>query len=166
MELSYYLHRKNLFVIYAFFVGQMILLGLFYGSIFKLKRDKLFVKRSLVLVLMALGVQYLIDPSQIFKFNLFEITITSLVIVLFGLLHLYNILGKNKEYYYFTIGVIFYLLASTVLFLVGNLTLNLSKDLKYLTWTLNAFLLLVYYLFILYEWKISFSSNKVLKNEI
>ena len=34
---------------------------------------------------------------------------------------------------------------STVLFLIGNLTIGLSDDIKYLSWRLNAFLFIVYY---------------------
>ena len=61
-------------------------------------------------------------------------------------------LTENKEYYYISIGIVFYLLTSTVLFLVGNLSPELSADLKYITWMLNAFLIVVYQLFILYDW--------------
>ncbi|KQB42965.1 hypothetical protein RC62_3128 [Flavobacterium aquidurense] len=160
MEIMYYLHMNNLFAINLFFVGQMIFLGLFYESILKTKKQKFFVKLVITSILLVLFVQYFIEPDQFLKFNLFEITLTSLSIVVFALLHFYNMLSDKKEYYYYTIGVVFYLLTSTVLYLVGNLTSNLGDDLKYLSWRLNAFLILMYYLFILYEWKVSFKSKK------
>lgn len=161
MELMYHLRFNNLFLINIFFIGQMILLGLFYNSILKLKSQKLFVKLSLCLTLLVLVAQFMMDYSQFLKFNLFEITITSLVVVFFALMHLYNILTDTKEYYYITVGLIIYLLVSTVLFLVGNLTIGLSNELKLMTWHLNAFFLLMNQLFILYEWKASFRSKKV-----
>lgn len=157
----YHLRFNNLFLINIFFIGQMILLGLFYNSILKLKSQKLFVKLSLCLTLLVLVAQFMMDYSQFLKFNLFEITITSLVVVFFALMHLYNILTDTKEYYYITVGLIIYLLVSTVLFLVGNLTIGLSNELKLMTWHLNAFFLLMNQLFILYEWKVSFRSKKV-----
>lgn len=160
MEIMYYLHMNNLFAINLFFVGQMIFLGLFYESILKTRNQKIFVKVVITSILLVLFIQYFIEPDQFLKFNLFEITLTSLSIVVFALLHFYNMLSDKKEYYYYTIGVVFYLLTSTVLYLVGNLTSNLSDDLKYLSWRLNAFLILMYYLFILYEWKVSFKSKK------
>jgi hypothetical protein len=160
MEIMYYLHMNNLFAINLFFIGQMIFVGLFYESILKNKKQQLFVKCLIALVLAILLLQYFIDSSEFMKFNLFAITITSLSLVVFALLHFYNMLSDNKEYYYYTIGVIFYLLTSTVLYLVGNLTSDLTDDLKYLSWRLNAFLILMYYLFILFEWKVSFKPNK------
>ena len=129
----------------------MILLGLFYNSLMKLKSQKIFVKTSLIIALSLLTAQYVLDPGEFLKFNLFEIILTSLLIVVYALMHFYNMLTESKQYYYVSVGVICYLLASTVLFLIGNLSLELSNDLKYLSWMLNAFLVFVYQLFILYD---------------
>ncbi|WP_230408831.1 hypothetical protein [Flavobacterium salmonis] len=162
MEWMYHLKLDNLFLINIFVIGQMILLSLFYASILKLKSQAKVVKCSLYFALLVLSVQFFIDPKQFLKFNLFEITLTSLLIVVFALLHFYNMLTEHKTYYYITIGIIFFMLGSTILYLVGNITLTLSKDVKYFSWTLNAFLFLIYQLVILYEWKISFSKKTVL----
>ncbi|RED18888.1 hypothetical protein BD847_4135 [Flavobacterium cutihirudinis] len=163
MEIIYFLRLNNLFLVNIFFIGQMILLGLFYNSLFHLKAQKTFVKATLIIALLILSVQFVIDSSQFLKFNLFEITLTSLLIVVYALLHFYNMLTENKEYYYISVGLVFYLLASTVLFLVGNLSSGLSDDLKFLSWQLNAFLLIIYYLIILFEWIKSFTKIKFLK---
>lgn len=151
MELMYIFRMNNLFVVNIFFIGQMILLGLFYNSLMKLKSQKIFVKTSLIIALSLLTAQYVLDPGEFLKFNLFEIILTSLLIVVYALMHFYNMLTESKQYYYVSVGVICYLLASTVLFLIGNLSLELSNDLKYLSWMLNAFLVFVYQLFILYD---------------
>jgi len=163
MELVYHLGMNNLFLVNIFFIGQMIILGLFYNSLFHLKAQKVFVKTTLIIALMILGIQFILDSSQFLKFNLFEITLTSLLIVVFALVHFYNMLTESKRYYYVSMGIVFYLLASTVLFLIGNLSTGLSADLKYLSWQLNAFLLIVYYLIILFEWLQSYSKKKVYK---
>lgn len=151
MELMYIFRMNNLFVVNIFFIGQMILLGLFYNSLMKLKSQKIFVKTSLIIALSLLTAQYVLDPGEFLKFNLFEIILTSLLIVVYALMHFYNMLTESKQYYYVSVGVICYLLASTVLFLIGNLSLELSNDLKYLSWMLNALLVFVYQLFILYD---------------
>jgi hypothetical protein len=165
MEWMYHLKLDNLFVINIFVIGQMILLSLFYASILKLKSQKKIVKWSLCFALLILIIQFFIDYKQFLKFNLFEITLTSLLIVVFALLHFYNMLTEPKTYYYITIAIIFFMLGSTILYLVGNLTLSLSNDVKYLSWTFNAFLFLIYQLVILYEWKVSFSKKSVLKTK-
>ncbi|MFW0738991.1 hypothetical protein [Flavobacterium sp. T12S277] len=166
MELLYRFQIENLFLVNVYFIGQMVLLGLFYKSILGIKRQKVFVNWSLALMLLILVVQCLIKPDQFFKFNLFVITATSLLSVVYALLHFYNMLTDDRQYYYFTVGLSSYLLVSTVLFIVGNLTLGLSDDLKYFTWRLNAFFVLLYYLFILYEWKVSFNPKKKINNEL
>lgn len=163
MEIMYHLKINNLFAVNIFFIGQMILLGLFYNSLFSLKSQKIFVKFSLLISLMILVLQFVLDSDQFLKFNLFEITLTSLIIVVFALVHFYNMLTENKRFYYVNFGVVFYLLASTVLFLIGNLSVGLSNDLKSLIWSLNAFLIVVYQFFILYEWKVSFSRRDLLE---
>lgn len=159
MELMYHLKINNLFVVNIFFIGQMILLGLFYNSLMEIKSQKIFVKTSLIISLLVLTIQFATNSSEFFKFNLFAINLTSLIIVVFALVHFYNMLTESKSFYYFSIGIVFYLLASTVLFLIGNLSLGLSNDLKYLTWRLNAFFIVIYQFTILYEWIKSFSKK-------
>lgn len=162
MELMYHLGMTNLVVVNIFFIGQMILLGIFYNSLTQIKSQKIFIKISLVIALLVLAIQFSMDSREFTKFNLFEITLTNLLTVIFALFHFYNMLTESKSYYYTSIGLVFYLLASTVLYLIGNLSLGLSDDLKYLTWQLNNCLLLCYQFCILYDWIKSFSSKGVL----
>lgn len=153
------LHHSNLIVMNLFFIGDLIIVGLFYVSILKRKKQKTVIKSCIVLTLFALLIQLVMDPSQLFKFNLFEITLASLILVGFALVHLYNMLTEKKEYYYFTIAVILYMTSSTILYLIGNLTINLSENYKFISWGINAFLIIIYQLLILYEWKVSFAKK-------
>lgn len=162
MELLYQLGMTNLVVVNIFFIGQMIILGIFYNSLTQVKSQKIFIKIGLALALLVLGIQFSIDSSEFLKFNLFEITLTNLLIVIFALFHFYNMLTENKTYYYISVGLVFYLLASTVFYLIGNLSLGLSDDLKYLTWQLNNFLVVCYQFFILYDWIKNFSPKRTL----
>jgi hypothetical protein len=159
MEVLYLLHQSNLIVMNLFFIGDLILIGLFYVSILKGKKQKTVVKSCIGVALLFILMQLVFDPSQLFKFNLFEITLCSLLLVGFALVHLYNMLSQQKEYYYFTIAVILYMSSSTILYLVGNLTIDLSEDYKFISWGINAALLIIYQLFILYEWKVSFAKK-------
>lgn len=161
MEFLYHLKMNNLLLMNFYFLEQMVFLGLFYGSLYKLKVQKKFVLVTLVLVSFVLIARLFFEPGLLFKFNLAQITITSLVVVVFALIHFYNMLTDNKQYYYLTIGVIIYTFGATVLFLLGNLTIGLSDDFKYLSWRLNAFLFIVYQFFILFEWIKSFSKKTI-----
>lgn len=156
MYLLMKMDKENLIVMNFFFIGDMVWMGLFYASILKNKMQIKVVKSLLIFALLLLLVQIMREPDQLFKFNLFEIAITCLVTIVFALMHLYNMLTGKKVYYFFTIGLLLYLCSSTILYLVGGLTVNLSDSMKLVTWNLNAILLVVFYLFILYEWKVSF----------
>ncbi len=167
MEVLVLFKINNLYLIHFYFIGQFILLGLFYKNLLENNPfQKKIVTISIYSGLLVLAVQYLFEPELFFKFNLLEIVVTSLLVVFFALIYLYNMLLNTKKYYYITVGLIIYLLASTVLFLVGNLTIDLSNDFKLITWNLNAFFVLVNQLFILYEWKVSFKTNKTINETI
>ena len=153
-------HINNLFLSHFYFIGQFILLSFFYINILKEKLQKKVVKFGLCLGLIALGIQYASDVSLFLKFNLFEIFITSFLLILYATFHFYNMLNEKKEFYYINIGVLIYLFGSTILFLVGNLTIVLSPKMNKITWILNSILYIVYQVFILLEWKKSFSKKR------
>jgi hypothetical protein len=148
--------QENLFLSHFYFIGQFIALSLFFKSLFLSKKQKNICDWIMGSGLSILAVQYVLDPAVFFKFNLFEIFVTSFLILALASMHLYNLLTERKVFYYCTIGILLYLSGSTILFFVGNLTAVLSKEYRFLPWTLNATLIIVYHLFILFEWKKSF----------
>ncbi len=163
MEILVLQSKNNLYLVHAYFIGQFLCLGFFYKSLMKTKTQVAIIQYSMFVGSLLLLLDYGFNPDQFFKFNLFEIALTSLLVVLYAVMHLYNMLLDNREYYYLTIGVIMYLLASTILFFVGNITTGLSDEFKLLTWNLNSFLVILYQLLIFVEWKKSFS-EKALKS--
>lgn len=160
MEIFYHLHKNNLFLLNLYFIGQMIMLGLFYGSLTNSRSQKAIIYITMALNATIIGIQSWMDYEQFFRYNLLVIVITNLSVIAFAVLHLYNMLTSEKKYYFFTIGLILYLLASTMIFIVGNINVKLNSDLKFLLWIFNSFLVIVYYLFILYDWKVSFLGKK------
>lgn len=150
------LNKHNLFLSHFYFIGQFILLSLFYQVLLKENYQKRIVLIGSLLVFSILGIQYGYDTSLFFKFNLFEIFITSILLIIYASFHFYNMLNDKKEFYYINIGILMYLFGSTVLFLVGNLTAVLSPKMSLITWTLNAFLYIIYQVLILIDWKRSF----------
>lgn len=157
----FYFAINNLFLSHFYFVGQFVFLSFFYLTIIKNSFQKRVIERGLVFGLCLLGIQYGYNPSVFFRFNLFEIFVTSFLLIIFATFHLYNLLGKNKEFYYVNLGILIYLSGSTVLFLVGNLMTSLSPKLNKIPWILNAVLYIVYQIFILVEWKKSFSKKEI-----
>jgi hypothetical protein len=155
------LHSNNLFLSHFYFIGQFVLLSFFYVTVLKEEFQIKLVKVGLVLGLLVLSIQYAYDISLFFAFNLFEIFITSFLLIIYATFHFYNMLNEKKEFYYINIGILMYLFGSTILFLVGNLTTTLSSKMSLITWILNSALYIIYQLFILIEWKKSFSKKSI-----
>jgi hypothetical protein len=154
--------RNNLFLSHFYFIGQFIVLSIFYLNILKkVDFQKKIVKGGLILGLSILGIQFVNDNTLFFKFNLFEIVITSFLLIVFASFHFYNLLNEKKEFYYINMGILIYLFGSTILFLVGNLMTSLSPKLNKIPWILNSFLYIIYQLFILVEWKKSFFKKEI-----
>ena len=152
-----YFRMNNLFLSHFYFILQFILLSYFYLNLGLNKAQSLTVKAGFVFCLSLLAIQYYNDSSQLLKFNLFEIFITSFLLIIYATFYLYNLLTDKKEFYYLNLGVLIYLFGSTVLFLAGDLlTLNALR-LEFSIWILNALLYVVYQVFIFIEWKKNFS---------
>ncbi|AYN04962.1 hypothetical protein EAG11_12930 [Flavobacterium sp. 140616W15] len=147
---------NNLFLSHFYFIGQFIMLGLFYFNLITDKFQKKVIKITVILALLSLAIQYSIRPDLFFKFNLYEIFITSFLLLIFATFHFYNMLNGKKMFYYINIGIILYLFGSTILFLVGNLSVTLSSKYYKVPSRINYILYVIFQLFILVEWKRSF----------
>ena len=111
-------------------------------------------------------VQYGFHSDLFYKFNLFEIFITSLPLIIYATFHLYNLLNEEKEFYYINIGLLIYLFGSTIVFLSANLLITLDSGRSFgMIYSLNVYLYIVYQLFILYDLKIMNSKNNNKTNE-
>ena len=150
------LGMNNLFLSHFYFIGQFLMLGLFYFNLIADQFQKKVIKITLVLALLSLVIQYSIRPDLFYEFNLYEIFITSFLLIIYATFHFYNMLNGKKVFYYINIGVILYLFGSTILFLVGNLSIMLSSKYYKVPSRINYILYIIFQLFILIEWKKSF----------
>lgn len=147
----------NLFMSHFYFVGQFMVLSLFYYHLFENKFQKNVVKIGGAICLTALSVQYFLNPATFFKFNMFEIFLTSFLIIIYGTFHLFNLLNSEiKRFYYFNLGVITYLIGSTIIFLSANMAISLKLGAFFKIFMLNSFLYVIYQLLILIEWRANF----------
>lgn len=158
-------YSNNLYLSHFYFIGQFIILSLFYLKLIKENFQRRVIAIGFVLVLSTLSIQYVIRPELFFKFNLYEIFITSFLLIIYATFHFYNMLDEKKVFYFINMGILMYLFGSTILFLVGNLTAKFSLKFSFVTWILNTFLYAIYQLFILYEWIVNYYRKKqVLEN--
>lgn len=155
-----YMRIDNLFLSHFYFIIQFVLLSFFYLNLNFKNFQSIIVKIGFVFCLAVLAFQYALNPSVFFEFNLFEIFITSFLLIVYATFYLYNLLNEKKEFYYINFGILTYLFGSTVLFLVGNLVAKMKPEFNDVPWILNSILYVFYQILILLEFKVSFYKNK------
>lgn len=159
--ISSYLQEQeldNLYLSHYYFIIQFLFLSFFYS---KLIKQITLIKVLTVIVIISIIIQFYISPEIYFTFNLFEIIICSLPIVLYSFLFLIqNIDKENKDFLYINSGIFIYILSSTLIFSSGNLMPNLSKSVNSIIWTVNVFLYLVYQILIFVDWYKNFRPKK------
>jgi len=152
-KILHYYKAPNLFLSHIYFLSQFICLSFFYKLLLFDRVKQAYVKHITIIILAFVIISFIIDGSLIFKFNLFEIIITSLPLIIYSILLLYKLISiKSNSFIYINIGVLFYLLSSILIFLSGNLINNLPGIFNTITWLANVTLYLLFQLFIFYEW--------------
>lgn len=150
---------NNLFFSHYYLIGQFLLLGLFFHEILTEKYQKKTARTLLIIIPVVLVIQYIIYPEKYYVFNLFEIFVTSYSIIILALFHLYNILDTQKKYNYISLGLLLYLISSTVIFLSGNLYMVMNRKLHKEIWVFNVVMFIVYQIFILTDYLSSRKKN-------
>ena len=107
------------------------------------------IKIYLLFALVALGISYSLYPESFYKFNIFEIVLTSVPLLVYCFIFFTKRVGSsNNNFMFFNAGLFLYILCSTLLFAAGNVK---SGIILYI-WTFNVVLVIIYQLCILLEW--------------
>jgi len=143
----------NFFLSHFYFNAQFILLSaVFYRFFASKKLKRLVVVNYIILTLIIVGM-YIFDSDSFWEFNLFEIAATSLALLVYAFIHFYNTLGEKKRYFYLTIGMVLYVLCSSLIFLFGNYELVFIEDPYIDIWIFNTIFYIVYQVLIFIEWR-------------
>lgn len=152
--------NSNIFVSHYAFNVQFLFLSIFFYLLFKQTALKKMVVAIFFIFIIINSCFYFNEPNLYWKFNLFEIVSISFITLVFTLIHLYNNLGEEKNYFYFTIGVSMYMLSTSIVFLLGNFELVFCKDPFIDIWVFNSLFFIVYQVLIFKEWKyLNFTNN-------
>jgi len=149
----HYFKIPNLFLSHIYFMSQFICLSFFYKLLLFNGKNQVYVKYIVIIVIILVGSSFVVDTSLLLRFNLFEIITTSVPLITYSILLLFKLISiKSNAFIYLNIGVLFYLLLSTLIFLSGNLINNLPGLYNTITWLVNVTLYLLFQLLIFYEW--------------
>ncbi len=152
---TYYQSQKinNLFLSHYYFLSQFILLSLFYRFILKNKKARVLIDVNLVLIVFFLIFQYIMNISLYNIFNLTEVVVTSIPLIIYSIIFFYNNLSNITKFIYINIGVFIYLLCSTLLFASGNLMVKLDPLINKIVWIVNAAFYILFQILIFIEWR-------------
>jgi len=158
--------NNNLFLSHYYFIGQFALLSAFYYQILKNSIHLTVIKMIFGIVLITLSVQFFINPKLYWKFSLLEVVICGIPLVLYALFYFYESFGvKHKKYLLLNAGVFFYLLSNTLIFTTGNYLLLSNSSLVSSIYALNAYLYIVFQVFIFIEWYQNFRETAIISTD-
>jgi hypothetical protein len=145
---------SNHYLSHYVFVVQFILLSIFFHQLFSKRFLKIIVLVVLFAVIGILTIQYVNNPNLYYHFNLLEIGLTTLPLVLYGGIFLLKNLKNLHPYFYFTLGLIFYLISSSAIFLSGNTEYVIfEKPLFVDIWVFDYLFYLLYMFLVFREWQ-------------
>ena len=151
-------NQNNHFLSNYYLFFQFILLSLFFYKLF-LPVNKIKSKVILIIsgvITTALLLQYCLYPQNYFTFNSLGFLITSVALIAYAVLYLYELLSKRLLFHYVTIGLFIYLISSALIFASAASLVNINDDLYVYIWNTNAVLFIIYQLLITWEWKQQF----------
>jgi len=161
--IGYLYPAQNLYLSHFYFNAQFVLLSVVFYRLFSNPKLKKVVVLNYVVVTSVIIGMYVYETNSFWQFNLFEIAATSALLIIYALIHLNNTLGTKKKYFYLTIGLILYLLCSSLIFLFGNYELVFIKDPYIDIWIFNTLFYIIYQVLIFIEWK--YINKQWLSNE-
>lgn len=150
--LSRVFHKPNLFLSHIFLIVQFTFLSLFY--------EKLLKNRLIIYILFGglifLIIQYLNNLELLKVYNALGITITQTTIVIYSIIYFYKSLNKKApEFLIVNIGLLIYLISSTLIFASGNLAFNIKIPMNTykLLFKANGILYIIFQILIFIEWR-------------
>lgn len=153
-------NQTNLHLSHYYFIGQFVILSVFFYSLLKNKKTRIIIKSIASVTLIILTIQYITFPELYHKFNELEIIITSLPLLAYCFLFFMKKLNSSStKYLYFVSAFFLYTLCNTLLFLSGNL----SSQYKAYLIEINRYMYLIFVIFPFVEWYKNFRKSKTNK---
>lgn len=142
---------------------QFVLLSFFYAFLLQTKRQLQILHITFIILLTFLSIRYILNPKLFFEYSLLASYLTTMPIIIYATMHLYNSLGQKKKFYFANLGLLFYLFTSTFIFLLYKLITILNIDaLNDVMVDINIILQYIKFGFFFYQWKlIYFSKNEL-----
>ena len=146
----------NIFMNHFYDLFQFVILSYFYATLLKTKKQLFTVYILLIILPVFLLSRYVFNPQMFFEYSLLETYLTTMPLIIYSSMHLYNNLGEKSEFYYGNVGLLFYLFTSTFIFLLYRLVVifDIEDTINDLMVNLNITLQYIKFAFFFYQWKL------------
>lgn len=147
----------NVFTAHFYDLFQFVILSYFYSHLLKTKKQLLTIYILLIILPVFLILRFVINTSLFFEYSLLETYLTTMPLIVYSSMHLYNSLGEKPVFYVANIGLLFYLFTSTFIFLLFKL-IDVFKMEEFNSTMINTNIILQYikFGFFFYQWKLIF----------
>ena len=135
---------------------QFVILSYFFSLLLKTRAQLLTVYILVIVLPIFLLSRYLINPNLFFEYNHLEPYLTTMPLIIYSSMHLYNNLGEKSDFYYSNLGLLFYLFTSTFIFLFYRLLVvfEIEDHINDLMININITLQYIKFGFFFYQWKL------------
>ena len=135
---------------------QFVILSYFFSLLLKTRAQLLTVYILVIVLPIFLLSRYLINPNLFFEYNHLEPYLTTMPLIIYSSMHLYNNLGEKSDFYYSNLGLLFYLFTSTFIFLFYRLLVvfEIEDHIDDLMININITLQYIKFGFFFYQWKL------------
>lgn len=151
-EVVTYITSNNLYLLHVYLGSHLIVLTMFYYTIFNKLSQKRFLYITSSIVYLFLAIQYFVYPTLWFQFNLSEIFIINYLLTVYSLMYNYNSLSEKYSFHYINIGIMGYSILSTASFLYGNIATKMELSISIPVWVIHIIILIFFQLMILLQW--------------
>ncbi len=143
----------NTFLAHFHFNIHLLFLSVLYYNLFTSVTLKKLVLILYVIILLGLGIQYFNNPTIFWQFNVPEIVIISIAIISYALIHIYNCISEQKNYFHFSIGISLFLICASIIYMSGQYELVFWQNPLIDIWIFSSIFFIVFQFFIFKEWK-------------
>ena len=145
----------NIFMNHFYDLFQFVILSYFYATLLKTKKQLFTVYILLIILPVFLLSRYVFNPQMFFEYSLLETYLTTMPLIIYSSMHLYNNLGEKSEFYFINVGLLFYLFTSTFIFLLYKLiTVFKFDEFNDIMIDINIMLQYIKFGFFFYQWKL------------
>lgn len=155
-------YKQNLFMSHYYFIGQFIILSLFYFTLIRNSRIKKFIIIITSLISLLLPTLVLPTGTNLNAFNLMEVVICSLPIIIYSVVYFFDsVNSQSRKFLFVNSGIFIYLLCSTLIFVTGNYVKDMETFWFKFIWILNSFLYAISLILFFIEWYKHFRKKEV-----